>query len=589
MKNLTIATLLLSVVSPFVSAAPNKAEPDFAPGRIIVEPQAGLTADDFANELKVHGAGKARKLGQSNIHIIDVPRGSEKAIANKLKHNPHFKFAEIDRRMELSATTNDPYLGSEWHISKIGANTAWDKAQGSGIIIAILDSGIDASHPDLASRIVPGYNVYDSNSNTAEVCGHGTKVAGTAAAISNNGAGVAGVAGQAKIMPVRITDLECYAYFSTTASGIIYAADHGARVVNVSYGYTPLSTAAQSAANYLRSKGGLLFVSTGNNAIDENIAPTNTMISVSSTDSSDNLSSFSSWGNFTVLSAPGSGIYTTVAGGGYGAVNGTSFSSPVAAATAALVMSANPSLSADQVQNILFTTAVDLGTAGRDNKFGYGRVNAAAAVAAAGGSTAPAPAPAPADTTKPTVVIANPLAGSTVSGIATVSANATDNVGVARVELKVNGTTVASDSSAPYAFSWDTKGAANGTANLVAVAYDAAGNVASSSTVAVNVANATVLPVPTTDTTPPVVAITNPVAGMVNGNVDVVVNASDNNGAAGIKLSIYIDGSAVATGSGSSLSYRWNTRKIGAGYHTVQAVARDAAGNTSTKSVQVSR
>ena len=587
MKNHTIATLLLSLVSPLALAAPNKAEPDFAPGRIIVEPQAGLTADDFAKELKVHGAGKARKLGQSNIHVIDVPHGSEKAIANKLKHNPHFKFAEIDRRMELSATTNDPYLGSEWHISKIGATTAWDKAQGAGITIAILDSGIDASHPDLAGRIVPGYNVYDNNTNTAEVCGHGTKVAGAAAAASNNGVGVAGVAGQAKILPVRITDLECYAYFSTTANGIIYAADHGARVVNVSYGYTPLSTAAQSAANYLRSKGGLLFVSTGNNAIDENITPTNTMISVSSTDSSDNLSSFSSWGAFTVLSAPGSGIYTTIAGGGYGGVNGTSFSSPVAAATAALVMSANPSLSADQVQNILFSTAVDLGAAGRDSKFGYGRVNAAAAVAAAGGSTAPAPAPT--DTTKPTVVIANPLAGSTVTGTVTVSANATDNIGVTRVELKVNGTTVASDSSGPFAFAWDTKGTANGTANLVAVAYDAAGNVASSSTVAVNVANATALPAPTTDTTPPVVAITNPVAGVVNGNVEVVANASDNSGAAGIKLSIYIDGSAVATGSGSSLSYRWNTRKISTGYHTVQAVARDAAGNTSTRSVQVSR
>ena len=571
-----IATAIATLAAPAFAAQPL----EFAPGRIIVEPRAGLSVEEMGKMLKQVGGGKARKLGQSNIHVVELPKGSEKAVVAKLQNNPHFKFAELDKRVRLTATTNDPYLGSEWHINKMGATTAWDQAQGSGITIAILDSGIDASHPDLAGKIVPGYNVYDNNTNTAEVCGHGTKVAGAAAAASNNGVGVAGVAGQAKILPVRITDLECYAYFSTTANGIIYAADHGARVVNVSYGYTPLSTAAQSAANYLRSKGGLLFVSTGNNAIDENIAPTNTMISVSSTDSADNLSSFSSWGDFTVLSAPGSGIYTTVAGGGYGGVNGTSFSSPIAAATAALVMSANPSLSADQVQNILFTTAVDLGAAGRDNKFGYGRVDAAAAVAAA--KAAPAP-----DTTAPTVSIAAPLGSSTVSGLVSVSVNAADNVAVARVDLKVNGTVVASDIAGPYGFSWDSTGVANGINNLVAVAYDTAGNVASSSTVQVNVSNA--VPAPVADTTAPVLTIVNPTAGYVSGNVIVSLNASDNSGSAGINMSVYIDGQLKASGAGSSLSYNWNTRKIASGNHTVQAVAKDAAGNVTTKSVQVTR
>jgi thermitase len=388
-------------------------------------------------------------------------------------------------------------------------------------------------------------------------------------------------------MPVRIAynnSGSCYAYFSTMASGVTWAADHGARVVNISYGNVPTSSAVQSAANYLRGKGGLLFVSAGNNARDEGFTPTSTMIAVSATDSADNLSSFSSYGAFVALSAPGSGIYTTSQGGGYGAVNGTSFASPVAAAVAALVMSANPSLTADKVQSILFTTATDLGAAGRDSYFGYGRVNAAAAVAAAGTSTV-----APADTTAPTVSIANPLAGSTVSGTVTVNANAADNVGVSRVDLKVNGTVVATDSSGPYSFAWDSKGVANGTSNLVAVAYDAAGNMASSNAVAVNVSNAVTAPAPVADTIAPVLTIANPVGGAVSGNVDVVVNASDNSGAAGIRLSIYIDGSLKASGTGSSLAYRWNTRKVAAGIHTVQAVARDAAGNTSSKSVQVTR
>ncbi|WP_035374251.1 S8 family serine peptidase [Pseudoduganella violaceinigra] len=580
-----IATLILAGATPIVFAAPANAEPAFAGGRILVEPRAGLTADEFARDLKIHGAGKAHKLGQSNIHLIDVPHGSEKAIANKLKNNPHFKFAELDQRVEVAATTNDPYLGSEWHINKIGANTAWDKTQGSGIIIAILDSGQDATHPDLIGNTVPGYNIYDNNSNTADVCGHGTKVAGAAAAIGNNAAGVTGVAGKAKIMPVRIAynnSGSCYALFSTMASGVTWAADHGARVVNISYGNAPSSAAVQSAANYLRSKGGLLFVSTGNNAKDEGFVPTSTMIPVSSTDSADNLSSFSSYGAYTALSAPGSGIYTTVQGGTYGSVNGTSFASPIAAAVAALVMSANPSLSADQVQNILFSTAVDLGTPGRDSKFGYGRVNAAAAVQAAGASTT-----APADAAAPLVSIASPLAGSTVSGTVTVNVNASDNVGVSRVDLKVNGTVVATDSSGPFSFAWDSKGVANGMNSLVAVAYDAAGNVASSNAVSVNVTNAAATPVQ--DSIPPVLTIANPVSGAVSGNVDVVVNASDNSGAAGIKLSIYIDDSLAGSGSGSSLVYRWSTRKLARGTHTVQGVARDAAGNTSSKTVQVTR
>ena len=583
MKNRTCIALILAAATPLAFSAPNFAEPEFAKGRILVEPQAGLTAEEFAKDLKTHGAGKARKLGQSNIHIIDVPHGSEKAIANKLKHNPHFKFAELDQRVDMAATTNDPYLGSEWHIGKIGANAAWDKTQGAGITIAILDSGLDSGHPDLSGRLVAGYNVYDNNTNTADVCGHGTKAAGSAAAAANNAVGVAGVAGQARIMPVRIAynnSGSCSAYFSTMASGVTWAADHGARVVNISYSNVPTSSAVRSAATYLKGKGGLLFVSAGNYNRDEGFTPTDTMIAVSATDSYDNRSSFSSYGSFVSLSAPGTGIYTTVQGGGYGAVNGTSFASPVAAAVAALVMSANPSLSANEVQNILFNTAVDLGAAGRDIYFGYGRVNAAAAVAAA--KAAPAP-----DTTAPSVAIANPVGGSTVSGLVSVGVNAADNVGVARVDLKVNGTVVASDASGPYAFTWDSTGVANGASNLVAIAYDAAGNVASSSAVAVNVANAVQPPV--ADSTAPVVAIANPTSGAVSGTVNVSVNASDNNGAAGINMSVYIDGQLKASGAGSSLSFSWNTRKASAGTHTIQAVAKDAAGNTSTTSVQVTR
>lgn len=569
--------------SPNVASAQSN---DFAAGRIIVEPKAGLSADDFAKILAVHG-GKARKLGQSNLHIVDLStKGSERGIVEKLANNPLLKLVTLDYRRKSTFVANDPYLGSEWHIAKVGATTAWDTTQGAGVTIAILDSGVDPTHPDLVPNLVAGYNAYDNNTNTADVCGHGTAVAGTAAASTNNGVGVSGVAGQAKIMPIRIAFVDpttggCYAYDSTIAAGVTWAADHGARIANASYSGMAGSSTMINAANYFKSKGGLVFVSAGNSGTNDGTVATTAMIPVSATDSNDAMTSWSSFGSYVALAAPGAGIWTTSNGGVYQAWNGTSFSSPLTAGVAALMMSANPSLSAATVEKLMYSTAVDLGTAGRDIYYGYGRVDAAAGVRAAVGTVVVL------DTQAPTASITSPAASATVSGIVPVSVSAADNVGVTSVELKVNGTVVAVDTSAPYGFSWNSAGVANGMATLVATAYDAAGNAGVSTTTSVNVANYTAPVV--ADTTPPVVSIANPTAGAVSGSVSVSVQASDNAGAAGISLKLYVDGTLKASGTGSSLAYTWNTRKIASGSHTVQAVAKDAAGNTSTTSVQVTR
>jgi subtilisin family serine protease len=579
-----VLAALLAAVAPHAHAARDDDDREYARGRILMEPNAGVTVDQLDKVLKVHG-GRSRKMGQGEGHIVDLPTsGSEAAVVAELKKRPEFKFVELDRRVKVSYAVNDPYSGSEWHLTQIGAPTAWNTTQGSGVIIAILDSGVDATHPDLQANLVPGYNTYDNNTNTSDVCGHGTAVAGTAAARSDNGQGVAGVAGQAKIMPVRIAFNDgggCYAYYSTVASGLTWAADHGARIANISYSGTAGSAAIQSAANYMKSKGGLVFVAAGNAGVDENTPATSAMIPVSATDNTDTKTSWSSYGNYVALAAPGASIWTTSMGGIYQTWNGTSFASPVAAGVAALVMAARPDLTPAQVETLLESTARDLGTGGRDTLYGYGRVNAAAAVQAALNM------PGATDTVAPTVAITAPLGSSSVSGAAVVNVNASDNVGVARVDLQVNGTVVASDIAAPYTFSWDTTGVANGMNNLVALAYDAAGNRGTSSTVAVNVANAK--PPVVRDTVPPVVTLVNPIAGKVSGNVNVRVNASDNSGAAGIKLSLYIDNVLKASGNGSSLSYNWNTRRENNGVHTVMTRARDAAGNTSTASVQVTR
>lgn len=570
----------LALVTPSAGAAKPAAPgaEQYAHGRILVMPRAGLSADEFAKVLAPHG-GRGRKVGQSDLHIVDLPgNASEKAVIERLSKNPHVKFAELDRLVQSNFVPNDPYFGSEWHLNKINAPAAWDLGQGSGVTIAILDSGVDGSHPDLAAQMVPGYNFFDNNTNTTDVFGHGTAVAGVAAAASNNGAGVAGVAGQAKIMPIRVSDTNGWAYISMITQGITYAADHGARIANASFVGIAGSASVQNAAQYMKNKGGLVFVSAGNNGVDENVTPTTTLIPVSATDEWDNRASWSSYGSFVALSAPGI-TYTTSRGGSYQQWMGTSFSSPLSAGVAALMMSAQPSLDAVQVEKLMYATAVDLGAPGRDIYFGYGRVDAGAAVKAAAGTVIAV------DAQPPSVAISNLAASSTVSGVVPVNASATDNVGVVRVELKVNGNTVAVDNTAPYAFSWDSAGTANGMASLVAYAYDAAGNVAASSAVSVNVANN--VPLVKNDTTPPKLRIANPMSGKVNGNVTVSTSADDDSGGAGIRQFLYVDGVLVAKGSGASLAYNWNSKKVAKGTHTIEATAMDAAGNTATTSVSV--
>jgi subtilisin family serine protease len=578
------ATAILLACAAF--SAPVQAQVaagDYARGRILVEARPGLSDAQLDKLVKAHGGAKRRKLGQSRVHLIELQGNvSEAEAVATLSRRPEIRFAELDRKVSPTLAVTDPYAGSAWHLGKIGAPAAWDQSQGAGVTIAVLDSGVLTSHPDLKDRLVPGYNVYGNNTDVSDVCGHGTAVAGSAAASTNNGVGVAGVAGAARIMPVKIAFADstgCHAYLSTIASGITYAADNGARIANVSYGSLAGSATVQSAARYMKSKGGLVFISAGNANLNDTTVSDGSMIVVSATDSNDAKASFSNYGAYVTLAAPGTGIWTTDMNGAYSAWNGTSFSSPVAAGVAALMMGARPDLAGAQIEALLLGSATDLGAAGRDPVYGYGRVHAAAAVAAALAYVAPP------DTTAPTASIGNPLANSSVSGLVPVNVAAADNVGVARVDLSVNGTVVASATAAPYSFSWDSNGVANGMARLVAVAHDAAGNAGASSEINVNVANASAIPA--ADTVAPTLVISNPTSGSVSGTVAVTLSASDNAAASGIVLSVAIDGVTRAQGSGSALNYSWNTRKSAAGQHVISATARDAAGNTSTASVTV--
>lgn len=575
-----LAALALALLAAGIGGLAHAQVPaEFAAGRILVMPRAGLPEAALDKILKEKGAGKARRVGKTELRIVELPAGQERAAVERLARHPHVKFAELDARLAQAMVPNDPYFGSQWHHAKIGSAGAWDLSQGAGVTIAVLDTGVDGAHPELTSRMLPGWNFYDNNSNTSDNNGHGTAVAGTLAAATNNGLGVAALAGQARIMPLRISDPNGWAYASTVAQALTFAADNGARVANISFDGMANNTTVRSAAQYFKSKGGLVVVAAGNSGTDMGIGATTAMIPVSATDASDKLSSFSSFGTYVAMSAPGENIWTTKSGGAYWYCWGTSFASPITAGVVALMMSANAGLSSSEIEGLLYSTATDLGASGRDSQYGYGRVNAAAAVKAAASTMSMT------DTQAPTADIVSPYGSSTVSGLVPVDVTASDNMGVARVDLMVNGVVIASDTSLPYAFSWDSSRAASGMNSLKAVAVDGAGNVGQSAVIQVNVANTIVA-----DTTPPTLSIQNPSNGSrVSGNEAVTVLASDNAGSDGLSQSLYIDGTRVAASVGGNLSYRWNTRKVAPGVHIIKAMAADAAGNSSMVTISVTR
>jgi subtilisin family serine protease len=543
---------------------------EFIRGRVLVQfrPESlSLAGRDLIAEA---GARDIGTLPATDVHVIELPEGAdEEATVRELQTRAEVEFAELDRVIPpADVIPNDPwYTNWEWHLRKIQGPTAWSTTAGnSSVVIAILDTGVDGTHEDLASKMVAGWNVYDNNSDTRDVNGHGTLVAGTAAASSNNGMGVASVAWGCRIMPVRISDTMGYAYYSTMASGLTWAADHGARVANLSYRASTSSTVA-SAAQYFQSRGGVVTVAAGNEDAFEASPDNPYVLTVSGTDSNDLLYAWSNTGNNVDVAAPGS-AYTTVRGTGYSAASGTSIAAPIVAGIAALVFSANPGLAGDEVQTLIKQSSDDFGLAGWDSAYGWGRVNAAKAVTMASGGGG--------DVTPPAVNFVAPESGVPVSDTTSVQVSATDNLAVASVSLSVDGAVIGTDATAPYTFAWNTIAETDGTHTLTATALDAGGN-AASTTISVTVSNAS-------DTAPPTISIVSPTNGArISNAVSVLVSTTDQVGV--VKVDLYVDGRLTASSTSSPFTTRWNARKARAGAHSLQCKAYDAAGNTGVSAI----
>jgi subtilisin family serine protease len=471
--------VLLSTFS--LSAAQNGPH---VPGELLIAPKVGVSSADLENEYKAHGGRKIKSLLEIKVHHISVPVHALEKIEAALAKNPKVEFVERNLIGEAHLVPNDPGYTSQWHLTKIFAPDAWDLAFGStNVPIAVIDSGVDPNHPDL--MLVPGYNFLGGNTDTRDVLGHGTAVAGAAAALGNSGIGVSGVTWTNPVMPLVTVTSSNTGTVSDTSSAIIYAADHGARVINISLGWTGVSSTMQNAVDYAWNRGLVIVASAGNNGNSSPIYPAalNNVLAVSATDSADNLASWSTYGNFVDVAAPGVSIYTTANGGGYRYASGTSFSAPIVAGLAGLIIAFNPSLSNAQVVDLIKNNTDDLGSPGFDQYFGKGRVNAYRSLLATQGTVPVAPPPPSppsltpppsGDTTPPTVeAVAMQFDGKWLN----LNVSASDGqTGISKVEAHVNGKLQATDSSKPFTFKLNTKPWGSGNHSIQVKAFDGAGN-----------------------------------------------------------------------------------------------------------------
>lgn len=336
-----------------VASAFSQASGNYVPGEVLVKFKEGYFLTEAAANQNIR-AMKVETVGTVGVSRVLLPGWMSVSQAlNYYRSNPAVEFAEPNGYVRAYVVPNDTSYGSQWALPKISAPTGWDLSIGSSsVIIAIVDTGVSSTHPDLAAKLVPGRSFVSGVTSTNDDNGHGSHCAGIAAAITNNARGVAGVGWNCRIMPVKVLSANGSGTMSGVANGISWAAQNGAKVISLSLGGGSSSTLS-AAVNDAWSRGAVVVAAAGNNNSTTMSYPAGytKAIAVASTTSTDGRSSFSNYGSSWVdVAAPGSSIYSTYKDTGYATLSGTSMSTPHVAGLAGLIWSKYPSSTNSQVR-----------------------------------------------------------------------------------------------------------------------------------------------------------------------------------------------------------------------------------------------
>lgn len=336
--------------------------------------------DDSKDSLQNSEVVSDGTVGTDHIVTVEVPASETvDEFIEDLEKRTDVESVEPDHLIQLTYIPNDPDVAAkQYHHQNIETRKAWDKTRGSSnVVVAVIDDGIDLTHPELKKQIVSPFDIVNGTATSLPSGEHGTHVAGIIGSAIDNNIGGAGVAPNTKIMPVNVFEGDL-AYTSDIIQGIHYAVEKGADIINLSLGSYSYSKAFNDAIQFAHKNGLVIVAAAGNEGVSQSYYPASyaNVISVGSTTSKEVRSSFSNYGGHIDIVAPGSSIYSTLPDGNYGTMSGTSMASPIVSGVVALVMAVEPALTNMEIENRLYTTADDLGNAGKDTYYGNGRINA---------------------------------------------------------------------------------------------------------------------------------------------------------------------------------------------------------------------
>ncbi len=402
------AVLLVALVVPAVASAtgmpslsPNFHGAGAVGGAWLVQYRPDVSDVDATRAVDSTGATEIGDLGDINTHVLNIPVGREQQILTELARDPRVVSVEKDGTMHTSLVPADPHWAQAWGPKLVNAPQAWNMTTGAkSTIIAVVDTGVDPRQPDLRGRVLRGWDFQNNDANPKDDNGHGTAVAGVAAAAANDNVGIAGMCWKCQILPVKVLNANGSGNHSNIAAGIVWATKHGADVINLSLAGPSDANVIANAIQFARNHGVVVVAAAGNEGTSRRFYPAAYpgVISVGATSSSDVLYSWSNRGSWVKLSAPGC-AYT----GSTGPIRwswwcGTSFATPVVAGTAALMKSLKPGLSRAQIERALLNSTV------RVRGISVGRIDAAKALRVAsslGATSPPTQTPSPTPTATP--------------------------------------------------------------------------------------------------------------------------------------------------------------------------------------------
>ena len=394
-----------SAADALADAAGQVAAGEVVPGEVVVKWRDAQRGPERAAQ---HGLAVVDDIGAPGKGLPQVVSTEGRPVEDvlaELKADPAVEYAEpnyvvtlADETSVAGVSVNDPKTGPQYSLDRMRVRDAWAFSTGGPGKVAVLDTGVDFGHPDFTGRIPPGHDFVNNDDDASDDNGHGTWVAGIIAANANDGIGIAGISWQDTILPVKIMNANGTGDTSDLTSGIVWATDHGASVINMSVGGFPYSQYVHDAVRYAWNHDVVLVGAAGNNATDGQFFPASypEVISVSATQTDDEFTFWSNYGPDVDVSAPGASILTTncqvckpveqdVSGDHrYTYISGTSFAAPNVAGVVALIRGRWQTMTAAQVVDRLKSTVDDLGYPGWDRRYGHGRVNALRAV---GGSS----------------------------------------------------------------------------------------------------------------------------------------------------------------------------------------------------------